>query len=482
VFLESKEGGTFRVPTEDVFPEALTDNKGRRNALPGLPLFDWEERSITMTTDSPYEFLIARPDWDRAVRELLTRRGSWAVGLVRRNQHALRHEFLARHLAVVPRAPEGREFLPLADWVAIAAPETFREASLCERLAALTPLPGQTLILLNLGLGPDRSGWEGCIVHRRAAQPLDAFRVVGPGMLHVRRIAEGSRPQAIWPTQTDTGEPEDRWSRTRGAVGAAVLSRLIESNVAIFGASRNGSLTAWQLAALGVRKLVLIDPDRLAVHNLNATFAFEEADVGQFKVEALAQHLNRFRSDLAVCGLPWSAADPRVVDRIRDADLLVTCVDSDAPRLLCARLATQWLKPHLDIGTGVHREGDGARTIAADVRLLLPGEGCVACVGGLRELEQAQDDLLLGPGTLPLRPAIPWHEQRAGSLVTINAMAVSAGVQLWLDLLGGDLRHSHWSRLLWQPGQGLSVDEADVTGLPDCAICRGKAVRSSIGD
>lgn len=436
--------------------------------------------TMTMTNDSPYEFLVARPDWDRAVRELLTRRGAWAVGPVRRNQHPSCREFVARHLAVVPRPPEGREFLPLADWVAIAAPQTFRETSLRERLAALTPLPGQTLILLNLGLGPDRGGWEGCIVHRGATQPLDAFRVVGPGMLHVRRIAEQREPKAGWPSQTETGKVEDRWSRTRGAVGAAVLSRLIESNVAIFGASRSGSLTAWQLAALGVRKLVLIDPDRLAVHNLNATVGFEEADVGQFKVEALGQHLNRFRSDLAICGLPWSAVDPRVVDRIRDADLLVTCVDSDSPRLLCARLAAQWLKPHLDIGTGVHREADGARTIAGDVRLLLPGEGCVACVGGLRDLTQAQDDLLLGPGALPLKPAPRWDQQRAGSLITINALAVSAGVQLWLDLLAGDLRHSHWTRLLWRPGQGLRVDEADVTGTPNCATCRGAAPPTSI--
>jgi hypothetical protein len=263
-------------------------------------------------------------------------------------------------------------------------------------------------------------------------------------------------------------------------VGPAAWARLADAHVAICGASRTGSLMAWELAALGVRKLVLIDPDRLAEHNLNATVGFEESDVGQLKVEALAQHLSRFRSDLAVFGLPWSAADARVPDRIRDADLLVTCVDSDAPRLLAARLAAQWLKPHLDIGTGIHRQADEQRTMAGDVRLLLPREGCVACVGGLRDLQQAQDDLLLGPGALPLKPAPAWHEQRAGSLITLNALAVSVGVQLWLDLLAGQLRHSHWTRLLWQPGQGLTVDEADETGAASCAICGERRLGSGV--
>lgn len=243
-----------------------------------------------------------------------------------------------------------------------------------------------------------------------------------------------------------------RWSRTRGALGDDVWRKVRAASVAVIGASRSGSLLAWMLAALGVQRLLLVDPDVLELHNLDAMCGVTEADVGRSKTKALAERLTRFRSDLAVHALACSAADARVVDCVRGVDLLATCVDRDMPRLAAAVLAERFLKVHLDIGTGV--TGDGhERLIAGDVRLLLPGQGCVSCVGGLPDEEEARHELLAPPGALQRGLPVAWHEERAGSLVTINAMCVAAGVQLWLDLLGGTLEASHRSRFRWRPGR-----------------------------
>jgi hypothetical protein len=241
--------------------------------------------------------------------------------------------------------------------------------------------------------------------------------------------------------------------------------------VAVIGASRSGSLLAWMLAALGVERLLLVDPDTLELHNLDAVCGVAEADVGRRKVEALAHRLTQFRSDLAVHALTCSAADARVVECVRGVDLLATCVDRDMPRLAAAVLAERFLKVHLDIGTGVTRDDAQELLIAGDVRLLLPGRGCVCCVGGLPDEEAARYELLAPPGALQRGLPPSWQQERAGSLVTINALCVAAGVQLWLDLLAGTLETSHWSRFRWHPGRGLEVNAGPVAARDQCAVC-----------
>jgi len=86
------------------------------------------------------------------------------------------------------------------------------------------------------------------------------------------------------------------------------------------------------------------------------------------------------------------------------------------------------------------------------------------------------DTLLAPPGALPRRPPPPWNEQRAGSLITLNSLTVAIGVQLWLDLLAGRLRSSHWHRLRWEPGVGLQADFAPVGASPGCRICHGERI------
>ena len=85
--------------------------------------------------------------------------------------------------------------------------------------------------------------------------------------------------------------------------------------------------------------------------------------------------------------------------------------------------------------------------------------------------EEARIELLSPPKALKPFPQRPWHEQRAGSLITLNSLAISIGVQLWLDLLSGTLRSSHWHRLSWQPGGGVEADYAAVDAATDCRIC-----------
>jgi hypothetical protein len=398
---------------------------------------------------------------------LLTDRNRWAVGRLRRSAYGEVTELLVQNLEPVERLPLGRQYAPLADWVVLASPTRQDARDPQAWIERLQPRPAQLLAVALLAFGQDHRAWNGWVIQGDHVRPLDGLRVVGAWML---RIARDDLPEF----DAKGTAALRRWSRTRGALGEHVWRKVTQSHVAIFGASRTGSMLAFQMAALGCRRLVLVDPDTLEEHNLDAMAGVTEADVGKTKVEALASRLVQFRSDLTVQGLTCSVTDPQVVDRIRSVDLLVTCVDSDTPRLAAALLANRLLKVHLDIATGVtSTEVESQPLIAGDVRLLLPsGLGCVCCVGGLSNEEEARYELLAPPGALRRTRPRAWHEERAGSLITINTMSVAVGVQLWLDLLAGHLRSSHWSRLRWRAGQGLEIHKGAVEAGEDCRICQ----------
>lgn len=413
----------------------------------------------------PYELVLTRELWETTLRELLLSPDRLAVGTCRHNRHAGADELLVESLDITDRVPSGDDRPPLTEWAVLGAPGRQVGAELRSWLDQLQPRKTQLLAVGLVGLGPERSGWNGAVVENGQVRPLEAIRVVGPGMLRAdRRSAEQG-----WELSAADAQ---RWSRTRGALGEAAWRKVAAARVLLIGAGRTGSALAFPLVALGIRSLTLVDPDRLNLENLDAEFCVTEQDVGRAKTAALQQRLHAFRSDCSITSLPLSAADRRVAAAAGGVDLIVTCVDHDTPRLVAAQLARQFLKVHIDVGTGVTIEDrDRPPVLAGDVRLLLPHMGCVCCVGGLPNEADARYELRAPPGALPRRAPPPWHRQRAGSLITLNSLAVATAVQMWLDLLAGQLRSSSWFRLRWDPVAGLRTDAAPVGPAPDCRVC-----------
>jgi molybdopterin/thiamine biosynthesis adenylyltransferase len=413
----------------------------------------------------PFQVIVSEPVWSAALRPM-TRNRQWiATGLVRRDLGRQPPALIIDTLATGPVPPKGLSLAPLADWIAIAMPEGDPPDDPLDWIQRLAPLRGQMLVILLIGLGREQREWRGWTVERGEVHPLSGFQVVGNGMIRV-----GGEPGD--PSSELLG-PSGRWSRTVHAVGEGAFAKLRAAKVAIVGVSRTGNLAAAMLAGLGVRRLGLIDGDALETHNLDSMILATEADLGKNKALAIARRLAAFRSDLAISVSPRRLGARFEEPAINDADLIVTCVDQDGPRLRVAKLASEQLVPHLDIGTAVRRGENGRLDVGADVRLLLPGRGCVHCVGGLRNLAEAAYELRSPSGALPRRPPARWDAGgRLGSLVTLNSMAVATGIQCWLDLLAGDLESSIWHRIQWISGESWHVDSGLVTGDRGCPTCR----------
>jgi adenylyltransferase/sulfurtransferase len=70
--------------------------------------------------------------------------------------------------------------------------------------------------------------------------------------------------------------------------------------IVVIGCGGLGVPAAWALVAAGVRRLRLVDGDRVELGNLHRQVLYREVDVGRLKAEALAVQLLQFAPDLEV--------------------------------------------------------------------------------------------------------------------------------------------------------------------------------------
>lgn len=122
----------------------------------------------------------------------------------------------------------------------------------------------------------------------------------------------------------------DRFQRQADLVPAQRLSAML---VTVIGVGAIGRQVALQLAAIGARRLQLVDFDRVDCTNIT-TQGYANAELGQPKVEAVAHSI--YRLDPAV-------GTTRVVDRYRPSleigEAVFCCVDSIETRAAIWRSA-----------------------------------------------------------------------------------------------------------------------------------------------
>ncbi|MGW7469469.1 ThiF family adenylyltransferase [Streptomyces xantholiticus] len=132
--------------------------------------------------------------------------------------------------------------------------------------------------------------------------------VVAPGLPHERQIG---------------------YLELFGPQPARMQRRLDTARVAVVGAGGIGAPVAQQLVASGVRRLDLVDPDRVETHNLNRQHLYVLEDVGTPKVTAAARRLAALAPDAEVTGIRRRVTTPRCLDVLpARPDVLVVAADA----------------------------------------------------------------------------------------------------------------------------------------------------------
>lgn len=329
-------------------------------------------------------------------------------------------------------------------------------------------VPKVPTVSIIIGQGQHRGWVTGLFWAHDQIQPVQHIHLPGRGMHHLAAIdfREG-KTHPVLPYETA------RWGRLIGAWGGRdPWYRFTALRMVVVGAGRTGSLVATSLVKGGVQHLTLIDPDRVELHNLDAMDSVEESNVGELKVYAMAQHFQKTSDPPTIIPIAERIEHLTARQAIKEADVLICCVDDDAARLIVGTFATRYLKPLLDIGTGIFQDNVHqphsipVRRLGADVRLIIPGDGCLWCWGGVARPEEALRRLR---GQHQPRQ---WNEQRAGSLRSLNAIAAHMGLRMLEDLVAGHLERSGWIRIEQQDGGLPSWQSIDPIRSGVCRLCQ----------
>jgi proteasome lid subunit RPN8/RPN11 len=192
----------------------------------------------------------------------------------------------------------------------------------------------------------------------------------------------GSRWRLLRAQGDLAAEPPAMFDRNVRAFGPAIQSILGDLVIAVTGAGGTGSAVAEQLVRLGVRRLILIDADRLSASNITRVYGSTPNDIGRLKVEVLRDHLQAIAPDLKCETVAGMATLRSVAEALTAADLVFGCTDDNAGRLVLSRLSTWFLTPVIDVGVLLSSGVDGIlEGIHGRVTTLAPSHACLVCRG-----------------------------------------------------------------------------------------------------
>ena len=148
-------------------------------------------------------------------------------------------------------------------------------------------------------------------------------------------------------------------------------NRLSQATVILIGVGAVGNEVARILALSGLGSLILCDFDTVSISNLSRCSLFREEDIGRLKVEAAADSLQTLAPDLQLDIRPYQFVRGVGLAELRDAALVVCCLDSRSSRIRLAGRCSLVRAPYIDGGT--HPWGGEVRPY------LDPDGACYAC-------------------------------------------------------------------------------------------------------
>jgi molybdopterin/thiamine biosynthesis adenylyltransferase len=289
--------------------------------------------------------------------------------------------------------------------------ETFRTRSGTDVYASVVVSPAEQHVR-----------FSGIVIDGNETRPLDRLYIVGPRW---RLLAADDAPaEAQVPTMFD------RQVRAFGGDLQRVLSTL---RVAVVGCGGTGSAVAEQLVRLGIRSLLVIDPDEVIDSNVTRVYGSTPAAIGFPKADVLARHLRLIAPDGDIKPVRRLVTEEKVARRLAGCDLIFGCTDDNAGRLVLSRLAAYYLVPLIDVGVLLSSTDGVLQGIDGRITVLTPGEGCLVCRGRIdtdraraEQLDPVERDALQAEGYAPelgeVQPSVVPYTSLVASLAVAEVI------------------------------------------------------------
>lgn len=224
----------------------------------------------------------------------------------------------------------------------------------------------------------DRS-MDGLVWIPRENEPTSDFEL---------RVFDGKLTTLPLPVHDDVdGRVHARQPLADTILGRKLLRR---TRVAIVGLSGGGTQLATQLAAAGVGDLIGIDYQRLDRGNRLSTDAVTWLDLAirKTKLAATKRRIWWTNPRCQFTGISSRVPEQRALEALKNADLIVGCVNNLAARADILEIAGRYCIPYIDIGLTLRTADDAPDpapiiAVAGHVFANVPGGPCFWCAGYL---------------------------------------------------------------------------------------------------
>ncbi len=208
--------------------------------------------------------------------------------------------------------------------------------------------------------------------------PMEPVKVVGATLPHGAELQRRGR-KSRRPKRFDGSERP--FVRQVLAFGQETQLRIETARVAVIGCGGTGSCVAEQLVRLGVRDILIVDPDHFEESNLTRVYGSNESDIpsAPLKTDIVERNLRAINSTVVVSKESVSIISRKTIARLVDRDIIFGCTDNESSRAVLNRFAYQYFVPVIDVGTRIVATGGNIVGAAGRVSMVGPSLPCLWC-------------------------------------------------------------------------------------------------------
>jgi molybdopterin-synthase adenylyltransferase len=261
--------------------------------------------------------------------------------------------------------------------------------------------------------------------------------------------------------------PRERLSRQSVAIGPASDRKLSDATVAIVGLSGGGSHVLQQLAHQGVGTLIVVDDELVDQTNLGRLVGARQEDIDTIlKVDVAVRVATGVDREFEVVRVPERFPSQRTIDALKEAEIIVACLDRFDARAALNAFARRYLIPLVDIGITIRSNAERLASANGQLIVAVPGEPCMRC--------WFLTDALLAKERMEKPPGYDRAPNPTGDpqVVSMNGVIASEAANSVLDIITGYSGGRRGAKVWRYDGRAGELVQCDLpTARAACPAC-----------
>ena len=264
--------------------------------------------------------------------------------------------------------------------------------------------------------------------------PLSEIIIIGRSIRRIMsRSLQANRVDDIY----------DRQVRAFGKDGQLLINR---AKVGVVGVGGTGSPVAEQLVRLGVKDIVLIDPDVFDDSNITRVYgAYTDSRRFQLsplrrkqalKVDLVAYNLRKICPDSTVRAISSSVVLTEAAKQLLDRDVIFLCTDEHWGRSIVNQIVYQYFIPAVNLGARISSNNGKVSAAVGTVDVLRPDNPCLWCSQFIRaERIAAESTPRKYRQNLEQERYVEEVNSKTPSVISVTTAIAGMGVSMFIQLL-----------------------------------------------